>query len=183
MNIRKLREQLTLHEGVKMFPYEDTKGFVTIGIGRNLDTNPLSYEEKRYIFNDPNISYVDYMNRLRLSGLTSLQTHYLLENDIQVAIKFLKRLSPIFDDLSEVVQFVLIDMMFNLGYGTMRKSYGVIINLIEHGKFEEAVQQIQLRSYAKQVGHRDNRLCVMLLKNKYHDEVTQKEILEIEKNY
>lgn len=177
--MKKIRDQLTLHEGLKSFPYFDTRGFVTIGIGRNLDSNPFSHDEKKYLFNDPYITYEKYIEILRLSGLSLLQAHYLLENDIQVALKFIKRLSPNFEAISEPRQFVLIDMMFNLGYGTMRKSYQLIINLIEDGEFSHAVEQIQNTKYSRQVGHRDNRLCVMLLKNKYHDEVTQREILEI----
>jgi GH24 family phage-related lysozyme (muramidase) len=180
MHLQKLKDQLELHEGFRSKPYLDTNGYWTIGIGRNLDTNPLNSSEKRYLFGDSNISPSDSLEILHLEGLTRLQAHHLLENDIQVALKFIRRLSANFEVLSEPRQFALIDMMFNLGYGTMRKRFQIIIDLIENEEYTHAVEQIQNTKYSKQVGHRDNRLCVMILKNKYHDEVTQREILKIE---
>jgi len=40
-------QRLTLHEGIRLQPYRCPKGYLTIGVGRNLDTNPLTPEEKR----------------------------------------------------------------------------------------------------------------------------------------
>ena len=45
MNIPRLRQMLTLHEGVRLKPYLCTAGKTTIGVGRNLDDVGITREE------------------------------------------------------------------------------------------------------------------------------------------
>ena len=81
-----IEEQLRLHEGLRLKPYVDTVGKVTVGVGRNLTDVGLSLDE----------------------ALT------LLTNDIDTATKIARRW-PWFDDLDRVRAKVLVDMAFNLG--------------------------------------------------------------------
>jgi len=37
MNLDRLQESLRVHEGLKLKPYTDTEGHLTIGFGHNLD--------------------------------------------------------------------------------------------------------------------------------------------------
>lgn len=180
MNIPKLIDQLILHEGIKLFPYKDTQGLWTIGVGRNLIHNPLSRNEKLHIFSDGTISDQEVIESFQRGGLDRSQALYLLENDIRDAQRYCERLSANFEALSDPRQHVLIDMCFNLGYGTMRRGFLHIVDLIDGGDYRGAVEAIQKTRYARQVGHRDNRLCVMLLNDVFHDQVTQRQILEIE---
>ena len=43
--IDNLKDQLMRDEGLKQFPYRDTQGKLTIGVGRNLDDDGISLEE------------------------------------------------------------------------------------------------------------------------------------------
>ena len=80
-----LKEQLELHEGRKRFPYVDTAGKITIGIGRNLTDTGLSDDEIDYLF----------------------------VNDVRKCDD-VKRYAW-FDRLNDVRQRVVTDMRFNLG--------------------------------------------------------------------
>jgi len=82
-----LKEIITRHEGNKLFPYFDTTGHTTIGIGRNLTTRGLYPDE-------PGV---------------------LLDNDLGYFIPRLKDSLPFFNTLDYVRQIVLVDMCFNLG--------------------------------------------------------------------
>lgn len=86
MNIDYLRRWLIEHEGVRAFPYRDTVGKLTIGVGRNLDDNGLSDDE----------------------------IHCLLENDIDTAMNELEK-QDWYNLQPESVQLALINMCFNLG--------------------------------------------------------------------
>ena len=46
LDIYEISQRLILHEGLRLQPYRCIKGRLTIGVGRNLDSNPLSSEEK-----------------------------------------------------------------------------------------------------------------------------------------
>jgi lysozyme len=82
-----LLQQLILHEGQRGRPYKDEKGHWTIGIGRNLDANPLTDEEQRY----------------------------LAMNDVNRAVRTLRLRLPWFETLDPIRQRVLIDLAFNMG--------------------------------------------------------------------
>ena len=43
---------LLKHEGFRGKPYQDTKGNVTIGYGRNLEANPLTEDEARFLLDN-----------------------------------------------------------------------------------------------------------------------------------
>ena len=42
-----LIQRFVLHEGCELMPYKCPAGYLTIGVGRNLETNPLTFEEKK----------------------------------------------------------------------------------------------------------------------------------------
>ncbi len=42
-------QRLCIHEGISLTPYKCSAGFLTIGVGRNLITNPLTAEEKKKV--------------------------------------------------------------------------------------------------------------------------------------
>lgn len=87
MNSGKIKDLLLLHEGYRQFPYKDSKGILTIGIGTNLESD----------------------------GLTECQA-WSIANDKVTCIKdsLLDQL-PFFGGLNEVRQAVLIDIAYNCG--------------------------------------------------------------------
>lgn len=97
-----LRSQLVLHEGNKALAYDDAtgnplkrgdtlKGFLTVGVGRNLTTKPLS---------------------ARIRAL-------MLDEDIEECLSDLRSFSWFFA-LDAVRTRALIDLRFNLGGGGLR---------------------------------------------------------------
>lgn len=47
-----LQQQLIAHEGLRLRPYRDTVGKITIGVGRNLTDDGISQDEAMYLLHD-----------------------------------------------------------------------------------------------------------------------------------
>lgn len=133
MNKKKMIAQLRLHEGERLKPYRCTAGKLTIGVGRNLDDR----------------------------GITSDESAYLLNNDIDSHwIELLEHL-PWVETLDEVRQRVMLDMAFNLGISgllTFRRTLGHI----KAGDYALASSAMLNSLWAKQVGQRAKRLAAMM---------------------
>ena len=133
MDIEELIERLILEEGLKLHPYTDTVGKLSIGIGRNLTDN----------------------------GITRDEAVYLCRNNINDAIKDLQGNLDYFDTLPENVQSVMTDMVFNLGIHNFL-TFHKTLSLIKEGKYSEAGDEILLSKWAKQVGIRAINLSNIL---------------------
>lgn len=133
MNKKKMIAQLRLHEGERLKPYRCTAGKLTIGVGRNLDDR----------------------------GITSDESAYLLNNDIDSHwIELLEHL-PWVETLDEVRQRVMLDMAFNLGISgllTFRRTLGHI----KAGNYALASSAMLESKWATQVGQRARRLASMM---------------------
>lgn len=124
-----LRQQLRRDEGLRLKPYTDTVGKLTIGVGRNLTDRGISDDE-------------------------ALQ---LLDNDIAICIGELRSNFPWFDRLDEPRQGVLVNMCFNLGIVKLSK-FGTTLGLIRTGDYEQASVTMLQSRWAQQVGNRALRL-------------------------
>ena len=134
-----LIQQLVEHEGLELFPYEDTLGIVTIGVGRNLEERGISEDE----------------------------AFYLLSNDIEVTWDELIKQHPIVEDLDDQRQMVLLDMAFNMGVprlGKFKKMWAAI----EDGDMNEASKQALDSRWADQVGRRAETLAERLISGLPH---------------
>ena len=134
--MRSLRDQLRFHEGVRLFPYEDTVGKITIGVGRNLDDRGLSVDE----------------------------VNFLLDNDISLCESELDSLHPEWRTLTEPRRHVLIDMMFNLGRSRLlnfRKFWAAL----KAGDYGVAADEMLDSKWAEQVGERAQTLAKMMRNN------------------
>lgn len=132
-----LEEQLIMHEGLKVKPYKDTAGKLTIGVGRNLDD----------------------------TGITHLEAMTLLANDLERIREGLNNALPYFADLSEIRQRVLIDMAFNLGVRGLL-GFRMTLLRIEQGRYAEAADHMLESKWAGQVGQRARRLSYMIRHDK-----------------
>src|ERR1044071_9259459 len=84
---QKLRGLLVKHEGCRLYPYKDTRGFDTIGISRCLTTR----------------------------GITETEAFYLLDDDIAYFYSQLSIRCEYFDSLDDNRKIAIVDMCFNLG--------------------------------------------------------------------
>ena len=133
MDRQRLFKQLRLHEGVEKFPYRCTAGYLTIGVGRNI-------EER---------------------GLLDDEIDFILDNDIEVVMNEVSVTFDWFFDLSEVRQRVVADMIFNIGMPRF-KQFKKMIAALEKGDWSEAANQMMDSKWAKQVGKRAERLRDMM---------------------
>jgi lysozyme len=138
-------QRLMLNEGCKLKSYYDSVGKLTIGIGRNLDDNPLTIDE---------ICYVGH--NCRKLFISNEQAAYLCRNDLKKVRADLDANFPWWRDLNVDRQFVMIDLCFNMGVNKLKKFVNTL-NSIAQGYYELSAKQLMQSKYASQVGIRAKR--------------------------
>lgn len=133
--MKELVNQLKLHEGSRTHAYECPMGYLTIGVGRNIDA-------------------------LGGIGLSDDEIDYLLRNDIERCYRELDRFSW-FMDLDQVRQEALVNMCFNLGFTRLMKFTKMMAAMAE-GKYQLASIEALDSKWAKQVGNRAKDIAYML---------------------
>ena len=132
-----LREMLVRHEGLRKKAYKCSKGKWTIGIGHNIDANPLPADMKLYLAEHGELSD-ELIDRL-------------FEADVAIAERGCRILYPGFDSFSENRRNALIDLMFNMGLGSLQK-FHVTNSLINKGDWSRAADNLKLSLYYRQLG-------------------------------
>jgi len=138
LDLLKLADQLIHHEGLECFPYTDTVGKITIGVGRNLTDRGLTKEECRH----------------------------LLANDIEISVGELKKNFHWFAKLDDTRQAALVDLHFNLGINRL-KTFRKTLRLIENctlgdDLWDKAAEELLDSKWAGQVGQRAQTLALMI---------------------
>jgi len=135
-----IEQMLIIDEGIKLKPYRDIVGNLTIGVGRNL------YDV----------------------GITEDEALYLLNNDIKKAKEDVKKVfGEVYYELDPVRQSVLIDMMFNLGLPRFL-TFKNFIKAVKEKNFLKASQEMLDSRWAKQVKKRAERLSYIMRTGKIH---------------
>lgn len=127
-----LRDQLTADEGLRLRPYVDSVGKITIGVGRNLSD----------------------------TGISKSEADLLLTNDIDRAVADCASF-PWFSALDPVRQVVLVSLRFNMGPSRLR-GFRQMLAAIEKKDYSAAADQLQASKWFTQVGQRGPRLVSML---------------------
>ncbi len=133
LDISLLKQDLTRDEGVRLKPYKDSVGRLTIGCGRNLDD----------------------------VGISPAEANLLLMNDISNVIQTLDRAFPWWANMSEPRQLALANLTFNMGFSKLL-GFKKMLDALKAGDFSEASKQLLDSEYAKQVGDRAQRIAVLL---------------------
>lgn len=129
-----LRDQITRHEGLRLKPYVDTVGKLTIGVGRNLDDN----------------------------GITKAEAMILLDNDIQNATDDLNTALPWTSSLDWPRRSVLINMTFNMGIDRLM-GFQNMLGAVLAGEWQKAHDEMLASRWAKQTGKRAIELARIML--------------------
>jgi lysozyme len=132
-DLAELRRTLIDAEGLRLKPYVDTVGKMTVGVGRNLTDVGLSKEE----------------------------VLLLLENDISRALHDCERTFPWFQALDPVRQRVIVEMRFQLGLGALLE-FTQTLGFIERGEYESAATTLLKSKAAVQTPKRWKRLAQMM---------------------
>lgn len=125
-----LRKDVMAAEGLRLKPYTDTVGKLTIGYGRNLDD----------------------------VGITQLEAEVLLDHDLAQAERECRKAFEWFPLLTDRRQRVITEMVFNLGLSRFR-GFGRTIQAIKAGDYERASRQMLSSRWASQVKGRAVRLA------------------------
>ena len=137
----KLAQTLILHEGLSPYAYNDTRGFVTIGVGRCIDKRCEN-------------------------GLSLDEIHYLLSNDIDRCKRLLEG-CPYYEVQSSVRKDVLVEMVFNLGLAGLEEFHEFLDAMLAK-KYGAAVSDLRASLWAHQVGEdRVNNICFRILNDAY----------------
>ena len=128
-----LEALLMRHEGLRLKPYRDTVGKLTIGVGRNLSD----------------------------VGITRDEALALLRTDIARAEAALDAALPWRAALDPVRGRVLVDMAFNLGVPGLL-GFGDVLAAVRAGAWTEAADAMLRSRWARQVGRRAQELAVMM---------------------
>lgn len=144
-------ERLKFHEGFVDHKYFCKAGYTTIGIGRNLDTNPLTKDEKEYIKD--------------INKITLKEAEYLLKNDINLCIMQLKANLLFYKGLDDERQYALLDMCFQHGIKGFLK-YKKMLYAMSIGDYQGAEKECLDSNYARQCPERAKRIA-NLIKNGY----------------
>ena len=138
MSSSDLKGMLIRHERVMLKPYLDSKGKITIGVGRNLDD----------------------------MGITADEAMHLLENDIARVRLEIGRSLPWFKDLDDVRQDAVIDMVFNLGL-TRFMSFKALISAAQKKDWDRVASEMLNSVWASQVKGRAVELAGMMRTGTY----------------
>jgi lysozyme len=120
-------------EGLRLKPYVDTTGHISIGYGRNLTDVGISREDAERFLRD------------------DAQRHVL---ELEALLPWVKTLDP-------VRQRVLGNMAFNLGLPTLLK-FTDMLERAKRGDYEGAAAAMLASRWAAQVGQRATRLAQMM---------------------
>lgn len=133
MNRTRLRAQLLKHEGLRLHPYTDTVGKLTIGVGRNLIDRGISEDEAMA----------------------------MLDSDITAVWQEVNMAIGCFGSLDENRQHVLLNMAFNLGVPRLLK-FKKFLAACEAHKWDVAADEMLDSAWAKQVGKRAQELAIIM---------------------
>ena len=135
----RLHEMLIRHEGLRLKPYRDTVGKLTIGVGRNLDDVGITREEALMLLND----------------------------DIAKVRREVNRTFAWFADLNPVRKYVVLNMVFNIGLPRFRQ-FKKTIAAIRTKDWEGAAREMLDSRWTRQVGRRARELATMMKSGKYN---------------
>lgn len=139
MNRDLFRVEIERDEGVRLKPYRDSEGFLTIGVGWNLDAN----------------------------GLPAEVVALLREIATDRAMSDLDSIEPRWRELSEIRQRVLVNMAYNLGHKrfSLFKRFWAAVREYLSGENPYAAltarNELKDSLWARQVGARAERLIEM----------------------
>ena len=125
MNCDILAARLAKHEGLRLKPYRDSVGKLTIGIGRNLDD----------------------------VGISAAEAMALCLNDIDGASAELDGQVPWWRSMNDARQEVLCEMRFNMGWARLA-GFRKFLAAAAAGDFEAAAHEMLSSQWATQVGKR-----------------------------
>lgn len=133
MDRERLKSLLIEHEGLRLKPYKDTVGVLTIGVGRNLEA----------------------------TGISEAEALILLENDVAKAVSYCRQAYGWFNDLDDARQCVIASLVFNMGAAGFSQ-FKKLIAALERKDYDTAANEMLCSKWAGQVKSRAVELAAMM---------------------
>ena len=127
---RLLKADITRDEGLRLKPYLDSVGKLSIGLGRNLDDK----------------------------GISEAESDTLYDNDMDNVCKELDATFPWWLGLPEPVSRGLANMCYNLGLPRL-KGFENMLSSLSRGEYLDAADHALDSKWARQVGARAERVA------------------------
>jgi len=138
-----LYEFIEKHEGRRKKPYKCPAGKLTIGVGHNIDANPLPPDIQNYL--------------TKYGYITEDMIDRLYDIDVRHATADCKVLFPQFETFSEARQWALINFVFQLGF-TGAKKFTRSVKAINEARWDDAARYMMQSLWAKQTPLRAKRI-------------------------
>lgn len=132
--MEELIQRIKRHEGLRLSPYRDSQGNLTIGYGHNLDAKPISIRAAQVILEDD----------LR---------------DAWVELQFVPH--EYWQHLNTRRKEVLVEMIFNMGVKGLM-SFKRMLSALARADYEEAAREMLDSRWAQQVGSRAEELAQIM---------------------
>jgi len=129
-----LLAELTQDEGREPHGYVDTRGNITVGIGRNLTGSCLSDDEIMLLY----------------------------DNDVAAATSALDFSAPWWRTLPANAQRVMVNLTFNMGWAKLA-GFHLFLHAIQAGDWADAAVQLKNSAWWAEVGERGPRMVQRLL--------------------
>ena len=143
MDIRQLRKELEVDEGVKYEIYKDHLGYPTFGIGHLvIDSDPEYGQEIGTPVSEDRVIEA-------------------FDNDVQIVLSDCERLYNDFNVLPEEVQLIIANMMFNMGRPRLSKFKGMKAG-VDSRDWKKAADEMIDSAWYRQVPNRAGRLVTRM---------------------
>ncbi|MEL7146530.1 MAG: glycoside hydrolase family protein [Bacteroidota bacterium] len=132
MDINKFKNELRFDEGQVLHAYEDSRGFLTIGIGRMIDEREGG-------------------------GISEEEAHFLFENDVKRVMEETFGDFPWLKDAPDDVQRAVCNMVFQMGIKRVRK-FKKTLSFLQNKEYYAAADEALDSDWAKQTPNRARRV-------------------------
>lgn len=139
IDLDRLEREIAIDEGFRGSPYLDSVGVLTVGYGRNLESNPLTADEARY----------------------------LMLNDVIACIRDLESFE-FWQQATTPRRHALINMRYNLGAGGFRE-FRRMIAAANRGDWQAAADEAQDSKWFRQVKSRGPKIVNVLRTGEHRD--------------
>ena len=142
-----LYEFIEKHEGRRKKPYRCPAGKLTIGVGHNIDANPLPIDIKRHL---EEFGYID-----------NEMIDRLLNTDIRHAVADCQVIFPQFNTFSDNRRMALVDFVFQLGFTGARR-FVRSVKAINAEQWDDAARYMAESEWARQTPNRAKEVIQLI---------------------
>lgn len=148
MNKEVLKEQIKRHEGEVLEVYEDSLGYLTLGVGHLIQKSDPEYGQPAGTPVSQNVVDLYYTDDF--------------DKHVDETIHVCENNNIVFDALPENIQHVLVNMCFNLGANRLGK-FRNMLAAVSTSDWKEMASQMEDSRWFGQVGRRSVELQEMVL--------------------